>query len=505
MTQAWYHIVVIGTDLAGLIYAALAARLGYRVAVIGQGGRPNAYRTGGYVFLREPERFYGFASSPAVSRVFGELSLGIEMKNRPRAVHPTLQVVLPHHRIDVAGHRRQWERELDRELPGAIARFDAFETWAAEATRATDAAIVADVGYPPVGLRGRAAYRKAIAGAEGLVEPDVGDPLAPWFDSAEQRAVVAGALAHLSGVRGDLAPIAVARLWTHLRAGLYRIPGGLDGLREIFLRKLREQSSDYRPDASASEFVIRRGKVVAVRLSDRHEAIGCQLVVGNIEPRRFLGLVPRDQRHDGFHAALAGLQPAGWRFTLNLGVRPRVIPAGMGPEVVVIGDPAARLAGANCLWIARPGHGSSGGDGRPGPGAMQVTTSLESRGAAPTVAAAQSLVEATMAQLRKVVPWLDDHVETIDVPALVTDLATGRPTLDLQELPPIMGHPLAHTLGASAFAAATAYKNVLLCGDLLYAGLGFEGTCLAALQTLALTRQLVRVKTALPSERKLLG
>ncbi|TNF25163.1 MAG: hypothetical protein EP329_23570, partial [Deltaproteobacteria bacterium] len=372
MTQAWYHIIVIGTDLAGLMYAALAARMGYRVAVIGQGARPNAYRTGGYVFLRQPERFYGFASSPAVSRVFGELSLGIEMKNRPRAIHPTLQVVLPQHRVDVAGHRRQWERELDRELPGAIARFDAFEQWAAEATRATDAAIVADVAYPPAGLRGRGAYKKAIAGAEGLIAPGYGgeDPLGAWFSEPEQRAIVEGALAHLSGLSGELAPIVVARLWTHLRGGLYRVPGGLDGLKDIFLRKLREQSSDYRPDAVVSELVLKRGKVVAVRLADRDEAIGCQLVVGNMEPHRFLSLVPRDQRHDGFHAALAGLAPVGWRMTMNLGVQPRVVPAGMGPEVLVVGDPAARLTGANCLWVARPGHGAAGGDGRPGPGVL---------------------------------------------------------------------------------------------------------------------------------------
>ncbi|PKN58556.1 MAG: hypothetical protein CVU56_05170 [Deltaproteobacteria bacterium HGW-Deltaproteobacteria-14] len=504
MTQAWYHIVVIGTDLAGLMYAALAARLGYRVAVIGQGARPNAYRTGGYVFLREPERFYGFASSPAVSRVFGELSLGIEMKNRPRAIHPTLQVVLPHHRIDVAGHRRQWERELDRELPGAIGRFDAFEQWAAEATRATDPAIAAEVAYPPSGLRGRSAYRKIVAGVEGLVEPG-DDALAPWFDGPEQRAVIAGALGHLTGLSGDLAPIAVARLWTHLRAGLYRIPGGLDGLKEIFLRKLREQSSDFRPDAAVSELVVRRGKVVAVRLADRHEAIGCQLVVGNIEPHRFLSLVPRDQRHDAFHASLAGLVPAGWRLTVNLGVQQRVVPAGMGPEVVVVGDPEARLAGANSLWIARPGHGSAGGDGRPGPGVLQVTTTLTARGAAPTLGAAERLVEGTLAQLRRVIPWLDDHIEALDVPALTTDPASGRPALDPLELAPIMGRPLSHTLGATAVAPSSAYKNVLICGDLLYQGLGFEGTCLAALQTLALSRQLVRMKTALSSERKLLG
>ena len=503
MTQAWYHIVVIGTDLAGLMYAALAARLGYRVAVIGHGAKPNTYRHGGHLFLREPERFYGFASSAAVARVFGELSLGVEMKNRPRVIQPTLQVVLPTHRIDVAGHRRHWERELERELPGGLPRFDAFEAWAAEATRRSDGAFTADATYPPSGLRGRSAYRKAVAGAEDLVEVGA-DPLATWFDSPEQRAVVAGPLSHLAGLAAPLAPLAAARLWSHLRAGLYRVSGGLDGLKDLFLRKLREQSSDYRPDAAVTELVTRRGKVVAVRLSDRHEALGCQLVVGNTDPRRFLALVERDQRDDGFHATLAGMQPAGWRLTLNLGVRARVIPEGMGAEVVAVADPRAPLTGANCLWIARPGHGGAP-EGRPGPGVLQVTALLESRGVAPTLGATERLVEASLVQLRRLIPWLDEHLEALHVPAIVLDPGSGRPTLDPVELPPIMGSPLPHTLGSSAFGPETAYKNVLLCGDSLYAGLGFEGACLAAWQALALTRQAVKVKTPLPQERRLLG
>lgn len=508
MTQAWYHIVVIGTDLAGLMYAALAARVGYRVAVIGQGGRANTYRSGGFVFTREPERFYGFSTSPAVGRVFSELSLGIEMKNRPRPIQPTLQLVLPDARVDIGGHRRHLERELDRELPGALDPLDAFDAWAAEATHASNDALVADVTHPPTGLRGRAAHRRVVADLADLVDPGAADPIAARLGHPALRALAGGAIAHLAGVRADaLSPLCAARLWTHLRAGLFRVPGGLDGLKDVFIRKLREQSSDYRADATASELVLRRGRVVAVRLNDRHEAIGCDLVVGNTDPRQLLALVPRDQRHDAFHTAVATEPTGGWRCVLNLGVRPRVVPEGMGPEALVIGDPNARMSGANCLWVARPGFGKAPGaaDARPGPGVLQVSAVLESRGAAPTLTGVQRLTEASLTQLRRVIPWLDDHLEAVDTPAIAIDPATGRPTLDPLELAPLMGRVAPQTLGASALVPTTAYKNILTCGDLLFSGLGFEGACLAALQTLIHTRQRVRIKTSLGGERKILS
>ncbi len=505
VTQAWYHIVVVGTDLAGLMFAALAARLGYRVAVIGQGARSNAYKRGGHVLLRQPERFYGFSSSPAVGAVFGELSLAIEMKNRPRPLHPALQLILPDHRLDVVSDRRWWARELERELPGRLDGFDRFEAWARETTRATDQAIGADTLYPPSGLRGRSAYRRAVSGIERLLDDRDYTALGELPDDHALRALVLGSMSHLSGLLAEPpSPLAAARMWTHLRSGLYRIPGGLDGLKEIFIRKLREQSSDYRPDAVAGELILKRGKVTAVALADRTESIGCELVVANLEPRRFLQLVPRDQRVDGFHAALAGLQPSGWRLTVNLGVAPKVIPEGMAGELLLVREPTARLRGANCVWLSRPSVGAHiVGDPRPGEGVLQASAILESRGAAPTLSGAERLVDAVVDNIRAVVPWLDDHLEILDSPAIVPDPVSGRPVLDPTALAPVMKRALPQTLGASPYTPVTAYKNVLLSGDLLLSGFGFEGTCLAALQTLEQTRRLVKIKTTLKTERSL--
>lgn len=540
LTQSWYHIVVLGTDLAGVVFAALAARIGYRVLVIGQGDRPAAYKRDGYWFLRRPERFLGFSTSPAVQRALGDLSLGFEMKNRPQALEPSLQVAMPGMRLDVGGARRLWERDLERELPGSLPLFDGFDARMAELTRLSSQLVsgprptvaralgepppdTEHLSLPPRGLRDKATFKRL---AEDLPPHllDAGFDILGEIAHPRARAVIEGPLTHLSGLLGQpLAPLVVARLWTHLRAGLYRFPGGLDGLKQVFLRKIRDQSSDVRPDAFATGFIMKRGRIAAVQLAERGETIGCELVVGNVEPRRVLGLVPRDERDDTWHQSVAGLEPVAWRLVVNLGVDPRVLPEGMAPELLWVDDPHDPLRGDNALWVSRPGIGPhSGGDGRPGPGVLQVSSLLEARSVVPTLAGIQRNVMRSLEALRRLVPWLDEHVKVIDVPALHEVVAASRAKkrsateaqeaeliaerahdthgthpIDEAELIPVFGRALPDTLGASAFAPETAYKNLLLAGDQLFGGLGFEGTCLAALQALHLTRERVKLKTGL--------
>lgn len=517
---------MLGTDLSGVVFAALAARLGYRVLVIGQGDRPAAYKHEGYWFLRRPELLHGFATSPAVQRALGDLSLGMEMKNRPQPLEPSLQVAMPGMRLDVGGARRLWERDVERELPGGLSVLDAFDQRTAELTRRSNALLgggtrplptvrAPGIGemppepehlpLPPRGLRDKAAFRRLAEDLPPHVLDERYDMLAE-IDDVRTRAVVEAPLAHLSGLVGEpMAPLLVARLWTHLRAGLYRFPGGLDGLKQVFLRKVKDQSSDFRPDAYARGFIMKRGKIAAVQLASRGEAIGCELVVGNVDPRKVLALVPREERDEAYHTDLAGLQPAAWRLVVNLGVDPRVLPQGMAPELIWVDDPHDPLKDDNALWVSRPGIGPhAGGDGRPGQGVVQVTALLQARAALPTLGGIQRTVTRALEALRRLVPWLDEHTRVVDIPALRPPLrAAGEGGIDLDELVPVFGSALPDTLGASAFALETAYKNLLFAGDQLFAGLGFEGSCLAALQALHLLRERVKLKSGLRGERGL--
>ncbi|MDP6943721.1 MAG: hypothetical protein QF464_06185, partial [Myxococcota bacterium] len=236
--SASYHVLVVGSDLGGLMYAALAARAGYRVGVIAHGMKPNTYRCEGHPFVRRPERFYGFSTSPTISKVFGDLSLGMEMRNRPQPVDPSLQFVTPTRRIDLARRPDRWRREIDRELGDAGAPLMAFERWAEQWSAETERVLASTTPLPPSGLRAGRLYAQAIEGCEQLLDDESGhgqNPLMTRHDGATARAIVEAALRHLVSVQPyPLSPLTLARLWTHLRAGVYHMPGGRDGLKELF-------------------------------------------------------------------------------------------------------------------------------------------------------------------------------------------------------------------------------------------------------------------------------
>lgn len=498
--SASFHVLVVGTELGGLMYAALAARAGYRVGVIGQANKPNLYRCQGYHFPRRPERLCGFDESPVVAQVFRDLSMGMEMRNLPRPVEPTIQLVLPESRLDVLSQYDGWQRELEREIPDGGRVLRRFESWAATWKRQTDDVLLSDTVFPPHGFRADARYGRAIEGCESLIERTGADgvpPLEQGGDQGRARALVEGALSHLVRVRGrPFAPLALARLWTHFRAGNYRIPGGLDGLRDLFITKLKEQCGSHRPEAVVHEIVVKRRRAVEVVLADRGERLGCDLLVANMDPLSLLDQIAAGSRIDRCHRALAAREADSWRMTINLALDPEVIPVGMGPELLLVTDPRGSLDGVDCLWVSRPGVGPfPGGEGQPGPGVLTVTVHVPTRGQLPRLAVLKETVDDVMHRLADVIPWLDDHIQVVDVPAIVTDPETGQQHVDIAELIPVMGRAIPHTLGVSGMDGATPYKNILLTGDALFGGLGFEGTCMAALQTLKMTEQVLRLKS----------
>ncbi|MCB9729707.1 MAG: hypothetical protein H6744_05385 [Deltaproteobacteria bacterium] len=498
---ATYHVLVVGSDLGGLMYAALAARAGYRVGVVGHGARPNVYRHQGHLFLREAERFYGFSTSPVVNQVFGELSLGMEMKNRPRTLDPTLQLVLPDRRIDVTRAPDRWRRELDREMSDAGETMLSYEQWAQDCTAASDQALRADLVLPPTGLGANQRFRRAFAPCLDFIEGRAGmDPLFRGQDGGVSRALVHGAVGHLVTLTPrPLPPLATARLWTHVRAGLQRVPGGLDGLRDLFIAKIKEQCGDHRPDAVVERVVMRRGRATEVVLADRGERLGCALLVANTDPRRFAHLIPAAMRRDGFHGDLSSQEPVAWRLTVNLAVDPAILPAGMGSEVLLIRDGRAPLEGGNSLWITRPTVGPAiVGDGRPGPGVLTVTTVVPARGIAPGPLLVRRAVAEVLEGLRALIPWLDERLLTVHTPALTLDPRSGVEDVDVSAMQPVMGRALDLTADLSAVAVETPYPNILLTGSALFGGLGFEGTCLAAVQTLRATQRLLRLRTLRP-------
>jgi len=238
-----------------------------------------------------------------------------------------------------------------------------------------------------------------------------------------------------------------------------------------------------------------------VILEERDEMLGCELLVCGMDPEAFFQVLGGDMRRDKFQQAAAGREPSAWRLTVNIAVDPRAIPVGMESEVLLIASERGALDGEDNLWISRPGAslapGSAAHDGQPGRGVLSVTALLPARGLSPRPQRVRALVDAVVDRVRGLIPWLDDHLELVDCPALRLDPKTGQETLDRSALVPVYDRPIERTLGVGEYDGRTGYKNVLLCGRGRFGGLSFEGDCMAAMQTLSLTRERAPLKSGL--------
>jgi phytoene dehydrogenase-like protein len=482
MTRAWYHIVVIGSDLSGLIFAALAARAGYRVCVLGQGSEGGRYRHEGHWFLRERETALGVPISPAISRVFSELALGLELKNRPQPLDPTIQLAMPGVRLDLARDPRLLERELEREFPGQWSGLEPLDALARDGAAQFDVLWQGNLGLPPDGFLERGALRKALRDLDPRGLEPAPSPFSPWLAHPGLAHAAHAILDHIAGLATQSLPRHVAlRLWRAFRDGIYRFPGGVDGLRQMFVRKLQDQSGHYRADALAIHIEVKRSRAIAVGLAERGEAIGCEMIVLNGRADRV--------------APLLGLQtepPRAHRAIINLALDPRVIPPAMAPELLLFGEderprgvapPPNRVAlPARSWWVSRPGAGPLATDGRPGPGVLQVSTVVRGHRLEGPEAAAQrqaALRDEALRALRAVLPWLEDGLRAIDVPEPVPLHAELDPetAFSLAEHWPKL--PLSNALATSSGHEAP---------------LGLEGACHQAMMAFHRLRRELRIK-----------
>lgn len=494
MSDSFYDVIVVGTELPGLIYAAMLAKKGYRVLVVGHGNRPNRFIHDGFAFVRRPWLFSGFETSPPIKKVFAELSLSLEMHNRPKPFDPFYQVVLPGRRVDVVGKEALLERELSREFPGEVPRIQGFYRAIREHNDNLSRLLEAPVIFPPDGFFESRRFRS-------LTEPILAgvpqDPLSTFQPGHPFRPFVLAPLLFGTGCQvAPYSPIQLIRSVTHLGRGLYHIEGGVDALKAIFIDRVKNNCGDFRDKVLIDRFNMKRGKVREIVIRDRREVIGCEVVVCNMDVKRFFNLIPEEDQKERFHLKVLELQPTHYLYTVNFALRADAIPEGMGRHVFVVGDGNKPLDDDNLLLLCVDPADRAGGE-KDDTRVLSVSARLKAKNVRPTVEGIEATDARLVHQVQKVVPFFHEHLLAKASSWIGFDKRTRAPSVDTTQLVPIFGTPLPGTLDASPIACRTAYKNVLITGDHLHAGLGFEGAFLATLNAVQLTQDLITRKPLL--------
>lgn len=482
MSSSFFEIVVVGTDLSGLVLAATAAKRGYRVLVVGQGQKSNAYEHRGFHFYRRPHLFHGLSASPAAEAVLVELGLNIELRNRLQPVVPRYQFVTPKHRVDFDTDPTVLTRELEREFPGQVPAIERYLRTIAADNAALQAVFELGPPVPPDGMRERRQYRRAAAAAEHLLgrSPETGaDPLSDLPKLHPARALLAAPLPFLGPPDVRAMPyLPWVRAAVHAAQGFHLLEGGLDRLKGLFLEKVIAHCGSHRPDAIIDELQMGRGRVRSVVLRRAGEEIGCKLVVCNGDPKRFFGLVPHEHQKERYHNALRMLQPSHVLATLNLAVAGDIVQEGMCPVVFFVPEPGAPLEDENLLVLTTDPKLYEGPDGQPYC-SLTVSCRIATRGFSPRAEYGRAVQARLLDRAARLIPFLPERLLAHHLTWLPAD--PDARDLDMTEIIPLYSEARDLSLDGSPLDCVSGYKNVLVGGDAVLAGYGLEGAFLAGL------------------------
>lgn len=464
-----YDLIVLGDDFSGLVAATLCARRGMRVLYATTGRAPTSYQLGPYKLPTEPLPLVGLAS-PAVRRVLDELHFQHLLKRKLRAAQPAFQVVGPDLRIAIEADEPALARELERELAGSEADPARALAAAEEAARLVahlDPVFSMDIAVPPTGFWER---REIGRTADRLT-----DEAARWSQSLGgdlARAVFA--LPAVFGSSSDpaaLGDVTRARAFAEWRQGVARLPGDWEALRAIFLDKFTSHNGEVRqvvPESISTSW----GKVTGLVLEGGEE-LGAGHMVFALPVAEVAPLCEKKVAKRLLEVG-EGMQIGACRYTLNLVLDAVGVPEGMGPTVLVLGDPAAPLTGDNALALFADQ-----------PDAeqrilvtVQATCPVPPGGAAALDDRLANLRVGVRERLESVMPFHSDHVlcahsPNESAPAEGLGEETAMPQVlaprPLWRLPP---EPL---LGVAGIPYQAGIKQLTLGSSQVLPGLGLEG------------------------------
>jgi hypothetical protein len=480
----YYDVVVCGSELTGLITAALLGRRGFRVLLLGHDGDRPSFEAAGHVLSRAPALLPP-VNAPGIARVLSDLNCVQVVKRRAPPLVPGFQIAMPRHRFDVGADAEALGRELGREFGADRVAIEAALARVAETSAIVDPVLSTDITLPPDGFW----ERREMGRLESLLPKRGTDLLAPLPAGHPMRAVVQAPGALFGTVApGERAIVSMARAFEMSRRGMHRMEGGYAALHALFREKLETFSGGRRDKLLPVEVVMKRGRVSGLRVQPRNETIGCEHLVW-AGPAAGLAAICSEKPPRRGPSGAPGLHVEAYRYALALLVRPDALPEGMADRVVLLGDPTRPLVEENALAVTV---------GQPAPRqADQIPLWVECVVPAPPVDAGPGYLRAlrgrVVERLERLLPFFREHLIVLASPhdGLPPELAPGvsppgerksavPAPVAVAPMPPVYGVEGDSRFDAAALPHATGIKNLYLAGRENLPGLGMEGELISA-------------------------
>ncbi|MBM2838808.1 MAG: Neurosporene desaturase [Deltaproteobacteria bacterium] len=382
-----YDILIIGSEISGLISAALLAKKGIRVAIVGDAVKPASYEKNGYIFNERPFPITGLHGGP-LGEVLDEIGLS---KGVFRNAAISYQVVLPDERVDIYEGTGLFHEELRRCFPQYIDKVSAFYSHTADINGKIDQIMELN----PFSFRLLLPYwiargRKPIKDAIERIDPD-----------QRFQSFISAQLSSFSFMPGGISLIAASSTLESSRKGIYCMEGGSDALRALLMKKIRTLGGDI-IEARVKD-MSRNGNRWLLRTED--EAFSGRAVIGNIDARTFCNLFLDGGKK--YLKKAERIEKACYPLTINIGVKEDGIPAGMAENVVMLRDYKKEYHSDNLLFMQI----SPSANGRR---SLSITCKV-SKEEFSLKERLREITEKMLEGVEELCPFIDIHTEVLDI------------------------------------------------------------------------------------------
>jgi hypothetical protein len=477
---SFYDVVVLGTHLEPLLCAALLAREGLRVLVLGQGVPQPSYTLADVEVEPQGLTITG-AQSPIVQNTLDELALRQDVRQRMVDRTNVFQLLLPEHRINVHPEADRWLAELARELPTMRRQAADITRTLAELGGELDAVAARGLVWPPETFLERQQFSLATAGQRYDRQ---GQGWTSWNQLAVRhplRTAFEALLPHISGLLpAQHSDATRGRLHDHVLSGVTELTGGWTWFREALFARIRSWGSDVRPRDHAESVRHERRRGHTIRLGRTDEEIGCSQIVHGTPISELSPLLPERGPMTAMFERVGEPRARAYRCSVHVLVDKRGVPQALEPLALL------------CRSATVPDEAFLMRRHEVDEDRVLLTASrlieqhLIDTGSSPLRFVREEALDA----IRSVVPFFDDHAIWIDSPhdglpprALRgdTELPCSDPwTRGPYTMRAVYEYPTRRALGVCALPTRTPVRGVFLCNEQVAPGLGFEGSFLAA-------------------------
>lgn len=341
MLEKYCDILVVGTEIPGLITAAFLAKRGLSVQVID----PDFYSD--HPHLPDP-KCLPHAQSKLLRSIMGRLNVPEVTIQNFLKKESNIQAVFPSHRIDVLSNPMFYYDELEREFPSNLEELKSFYEEQAKLRFQIDVNELYS-HLTPNSWGEKRAFKSFTR------EHKLDSKCKPFLNLIKDRPTLDAFFKaqYILGFQSWMTEpfeYQIAELLNPGDGEVFSVISGQRSLKNLLMDRITNHDGYVRKKCSPRQLLMRNGVMEGVELAESQETILSRYVIWNHSLKQLQDILPDKWRYRNLKKQCPAFEPTFHWFTTRFQIESDFIPDPMKSNLVIVRNPKEELLGANFLY-----------------------------------------------------------------------------------------------------------------------------------------------------------